>query len=108
MKRSMSFALLMLLAIWCGSALAQTKTPTIDKREHRQQVRIHEGVKSGELTPGETRRLEAQQGKINVDEAKAKSDGVVTARERAKLMKEQNRASRNIYRKKHNARVRKP
>ena len=91
-----------------GSAYAQDKTPVVDQREKNQQARIEQGTKSGELTKGEAARLEAQQGKIQVDEAKAKSDGVVTAKERAKLKREQNRASRNIHRKKHNARVQKP
>lgn len=31
-----------------------------------------------------------------------KSDGKLTKRERAKLKREQNRASKNIYKKKHN------
>jgi hypothetical protein len=97
--------------IVCGSfgrVYAQDKTPVVDQREKNQQERIDQGIKSGELTKREAMRLEAQQGKIKVDEAKAKSDGVVTAKERAKLKREQNRASRAIYRKKHNARVQKP
>jgi membrane-bound ClpP family serine protease len=36
---------------------------------------------------------------------KAKSDGVVTPAERAKLAREQNRANRKIYRMKHNDNV---
>ncbi len=98
-------------AIFCasfGSAYAQDKTPVVDQREKNQEKRIDQGIKSGELTRGEAARLDAQQGKIKVDEAKAKSDGVVTAKERAKLKREQNHASRNIYRKKHNNRVQKP
>ena len=63
---------------------AQTVTPKVTKRQAHQQQRIKQGVKSGELTKGETARLEAQQGKIAVDKAKAKSDGVVTPGERAK------------------------
>src|SRR5881409_1726074 len=98
-------------AIVCASfvgAYAQDKTPVVDQREKNQEKRIDQGIKSGELNRGEAARLEAQQGKIKVDEGKAKSDGVVTAKERAKLKREQNRASRNIYHKKHNNRVQKP
>jgi hypothetical protein len=83
-------------------ASAQEATPKVTKRQMRQQERIANGVKSGELTPAETRRLEKQQQKIQRDKEKAKSDGVVTPQEREKLKREQNRASRNIYRKKHN------
>jgi hypothetical protein len=96
--------LLALVAVLISSvSFAQTATPKVTKRQHHQQQRIKEGVKSGELTKGEAARVEAQQGKIAVDKAKAKSDGVVTPAERAKLKREQDRASKNIYRKKHNA-----
>ena len=96
--------ILVLAAVLFGSvSFAQTATQKVTKRQHHQQQRIKQGVKSGELTKGEAARLEAQQGRIAVDKAKAKSDGVVTPKERAKLNREQNRASRNIYRKKHNA-----
>ncbi len=84
---------------------ASKATPVVRKRQVHQQARIKQGVNSGQLTPAETRRLEAQQGKIQADKLEAKSDGTVTAAERAKLHREQDRASRNIYRKKHNART---
>lgn len=104
MKRVVMLAL---AAALLGSiSFAQTATPKVTKRQGNQQDRIHQGVKSGELTKGEAAKLEAQQGKIAVDKAKAKSDGVVTAKERAKLRHEQNRASKNIYKKKHNAKDR--
>lgn len=69
----------------------------------RQQERITQGVASGQLTPAETARVDAQQARIEGAEAKAKSDGVVTAKERTHLTKMQNRASRTIRRQKHDA-----
>ena len=96
-----------LLAMSALSVSAQTATPRVTKRQVQQQARIKEGVKTGELTPRETRRLERQQAKIAVDKSKAKSDGVVTPAERKNLAREQNRASRRIYRQKHDAQVRK-
>jgi polyhydroxyalkanoate synthesis regulator phasin len=100
MKHAILFCALLVL----GSAFAsaQTATPRVTKRQLKQQARIEQGVKSGELTAGEAKRLELQQGKIQADKARAKSDGVVTPAERAKLAREQNRASRKIYRLKHN------
>lgn len=89
-----------------GSGYAQEKTPVVDQRQERQEKRIDQGIKTGELTKGEAARLGAQQNKIKVDEARAKADGKVTAKERAKLKREQNRANRNIFRKKHNRRDR--
>ena len=76
----------------------------IKDREARQQKRIEQGVKSGQLTAGETTRLEKEQGKIEADREKALADGKMTKKEKAKLTREQNRASRDIYRLKHNAR----
>lgn len=85
----------------------QDQTPRADKREAIQKQRIKEGVKSGELTKREARRLAHEQKKIKKDEAAAKADGTVTPQERAKLQREQNKASRDIARKKHNLRERK-
>jgi uncharacterized membrane protein YebE (DUF533 family) len=82
-------------------ALAQTATPGIDKREANQQARIQQGVQSGQLTPKEAAKLERGQAKVDAMEAKAKSDGVATAKERKKIAKEQNKQSRKIYREKH-------
>ncbi len=86
-------------------AFGQTATPRIDKREANQEARINQGVESGELTKRETRTLDAREGKIARDEAAAKADGKVTHEERAQLRGEERRASRAIYRKKHNART---
>jgi hypothetical protein len=105
MKKAM--ILVAVLALGIASVAAQTATPRVTKRQVHQQERIKQGAKSGELTPRETRRLEREQGKIAVDKAKAKSDGVVTPAERAKLTREQNRANRHIYRQKHDAQTRK-
>lgn len=99
--------LIALLAIGALSVSAQTATPRVTKRQVQQQARIKDGVKSGELTRREARKLERQQAKIAVDKAKAKSDGVVTPAERRKLTREQNRASKRIYHEKHDAQIRK-
>lgn len=89
-----------------GAALAQSnQTPNLDKREVRQQQRITQGIKSGQLTPAETANLDKREGKLNADEARAKADGVVTKKERANLQREANKDSRKIYRKKHNGRT---
>lgn len=92
-----------LLLVGTASVLAQTSTPRVTKRQVKEHARIEQGVKSGELTPGETKALKRQQGKIALD--KAKSDGVVTQKERAKLTREQNRTSKTIYRLKHNTKT---
>ena len=101
--------LLILGAIALASVvvLAQDKsaTPRIDKRERRQQKRIEQGEKSGQLTPKEAKRLERRENRIKRQETRAKAEGKMTPAERRKLTREQNRTSRAIYRKKHNART---
>ena len=97
--------LMALVAIGLTSVTAQTATPRATKRQFKQQARIHQGVKSGELTPVEKRRLQRQQLRIQHDKRVAKSDGVVTRSERARIAREQNRASKRIYRMKHNDRT---
>lgn len=87
-------------------ASAHPVTPRVDRREARQHARIEQGVRSGELTRGETRRLMAGQRHIHRMERRAKADGFVSARERAHLHRAQNRQSRHIYRLKHNGNVR--
>ncbi len=103
-------SLLGVLAIPAGAqnvaAANGTRTPVVRNRQIRQQHRITQGVRSGELTSGETRRLEREQGRIQADKLNAKADGTVTPRERARLHQEQDRASRDIYRLKHNDRTR--
>ncbi len=88
------------------TGIAQTKTPRVRERQENQQKRIAGGIESGELTARETVKLEAREAKIQSDKKEAKADGVVTVRERAKLHREQNRASRAIYRQKHDAQTR--
>ena len=108
MKRMFTiFVLAAAMASFAGIAMAGTATPRIDRREARQQHRIHQGVKSGALTPRETAHLEAGQAHVRHMEARAKADGRVTAGERARIARAQNHQSRAIWRKKHNLRTRK-
>lgn len=79
-------------------------TPGINAREQRQQNRVANGIKNGSLTPGETSRIERNEAKIRRDEARAKADGVVTGREKAKINRELNHTSREIHRDKTNGR----
>jgi hypothetical protein len=79
----------------------------VGQRQENQQDRIAQGVKSGQLTAGETAKIENQERGINqqVRADRAANGGKLTAGEKKKINREQNRESRNIYRKKHNART---
>lgn len=78
----------------------------VDQRRQNQQNRIANGVRSGQLTAGETAKLENQERGINqqVRADRAANGGKLTAGEKAQVNREQNRESRKIYRNKHNAR----
>jgi len=79
----------------------------VGQRRENQQDRIAQGIKSGQLTAGETSKLENQQKGINqqVKADRSANGGKLTAGEKAQVNHEQNGASRNIYNKKHNAKT---
>jgi hypothetical protein len=71
-------------------------------RETKQQARIDRGVDCGRITYGEYQLLEREQGRIEAHRQDAWSDGRFTPREACRLTREQNHASRHIWRAKHN------
>jgi hypothetical protein len=81
----------------------------VGARQENQQDRIAQGIKSGQLTAGETAKLERQQQGINreVSGMREANGGKLTAADRRAVNQQQNRASRNIYHQKHNARTQK-
>ena len=93
---------LTLAALTATMAMAQSATPRINHRQVRQEARIHQGVRSGELTRGEALRLQAGERHIQRMKFRAKSDGAVTPRERARIGRAQTQESRRIHRLKHN------
>ena len=78
----------------------------ISDRQIMQQKRIHQGIRSGELTLCEIRRLEMEQHRIHRLKKRAWRDGRLTFRERLRLERRQDLANRHIYRLKHNNRIR--
>ena len=103
MRRFMTGLLSAAILLGLGiTGLSRPRTPRINHRQENQQDRIQQGIKSGELTRREARRLEGIEGKIQADKLIDKSDGHVSPRERAQLNRELNRASHDIYRAKHN------
>lgn len=86
---------------------AQYGNNKVGQRRENQQDRIAQGVKSGQLTAGETAKLENQQKGINQQVAadRKANGGTLTTGEKAQVNHEQNQASRNIYHKKHNSKT---
>ena len=70
-------------------------------REARQAQRIEQGVASGSLTQKEAARLENGQNHVDAVEAKALSDGKVTAKEKGRIEHAQDVQNRHIYKQKH-------
>jgi hypothetical protein len=100
MKRVL-FTVTAMALLMTGMAYAEAETPVIDQRQANQEQRVDQGVVSGQLNKREANRLNRQQRHINKVEGKAKADGVVTKKERARINKAQNRASHQIAREKH-------
>lgn len=82
------------------------RTPRATRRQGNQQERIGQGAASGELKKGEARKLEQEQKEIQQEKREARADGSVTGAERKEIQKDQNKASRHIYRAKHNNKTR--
>jgi len=76
----------------------------VGQRRENQQDRIAQGIRSGQLTAGETSRLENREQGINqqIRADRQANGGKLTAGEKAQMNRQQNRASRVIYRNKHN------
>ena len=101
MKRTLLGALA--AAILTASAFAQSSE--VGQRNENQQDRIAQGLKSGQLTAGETANLEKKDSAINqeVHADRALNGGKLTAAERAQVNQQQNKVSGQIYNDKHNA-----
>ena len=101
MRKKMLLAVGMMTLAMTGMAFAEAETPVVDQRQTNQEQRIDQGVESGQLNEREANRLNKQQQHINKMENRAKSDGVITKSERARIGKAQHQASRKIAREKH-------
>ena len=70
-------------------------------RQRRQMGRIKSGVKDGSVTKREAGKLVRQQRRVGAMRRKAGADGEVTAQEKRRINRAQSRASRSIFRQKH-------
>ena len=97
-----------LLVLTCGGfAVAQTAPDppaTVNQRKENQQDRIAQGVQSGQLTAGETTRLEDKEPALNqeVGADRKANGGSLTPAEKAQVQQQQNGVSKQIYTDKHN------
>jgi len=75
----------------------------VNRRETNQQNRIANGVKNGQLTPGQTAHLEKGEQRLQNNEKAdmAKDNGHLTKANQRQLNRESNRMSNRIYKDKH-------
>ena len=90
-----------ILAFGLMSSQLFAATPVLNERQENQKERITQGVKSGELTKTEARRLVKGQAQLQRMEIRAKSDGVVTKKEKVRLQHKANKESAKILKNKH-------
>jgi hypothetical protein len=90
-------------SILAAGAIAQTTE--VGRRRENQQDRVAQGVKSGQLTAGETANLEKKEAAINreVRTDRSLNGGKLTGQEKRIVNGQQNVMSNQIYRDKHNA-----
>src|SRR5688572_7332911 len=91
-------------SLFAGAAFAQSNY-SIEQRDRMEQERIDRGVQSGQLTSREAARLQGERAQIERLEARARSDGVLTRNERARIDHAQDRLGRDIYRETHDRQV---
>ena len=96
--------------VYAGTASAQSNwqethpgRAEINSRLRRQDRRINQGERHGQLTPGEAQQLHAEDQSIANQEAQdaAQHHGHLTGAERRQINKEENAESRQIYRERH-------
>jgi uncharacterized lipoprotein YajG len=82
---------------------AHPRVNQVNRRETRQQQRIANGVKNGQLTPKQTARLERGEQRLQNNEKRdmAKDNGHLTKKDQRQLNREANHMSKRIYKDKH-------
>jgi hypothetical protein len=90
-------------SILAVGALAQNSE--VGKRAENQQDRLAQGVRSGQLTAGETTNLEKKEASVNqeVRADRSLNGGHLTPQEKRIVNRQQNNLSGQIYKDKHNA-----
>jgi hypothetical protein len=108
------FTLAVAALIASGPAFAQQSqpqtqpnqpAPTISQREQNQQNRVANGIDSGQMTAGETKRVESRESNLNreVRDDRSADNGHLTQQERQQVNHQQNNLRHSIYQDKHNA-----
>ncbi len=101
MKTSINILLASLVMVTSQAYAERPHDPGVNARQHRQQNRVEQGVRSGELTRDEAQGLREQRRAIRQEERSYKADGQLTPEERKDLHQDLNNLSKDIYKEKH-------
>lgn len=101
MKRINLIAVIALILLANLYVNAQSKTITQNQIE--QHKRIKQGVRNGQLTKAEAKKLRTEQRIIRAEKRMAKADGKITRQERRMIKQNQRVASANIHHEKYDA-----
>ncbi len=104
MKKHLSKTIFVLLAL--GLAMPAFARVSLHDAERNQMHRIQQGIHSGTLTAGEARVLRKEQRSIRHLKRRFLRDGRLSRAERRNLRYRYTKASRHIYRLKHNRHTR--
>jgi TolA-binding protein len=97
MKRAFFVAAIAITSLFsAASAEAQSF------KNNRQQQRINQGVRSGEMTRSELRQVQNLRTQLQREQRLARIDGRITPMERRRIQNLQNQLDRAIYLSKHN------
>lgn len=102
MKTKIFGALLIAALAFTSAAQAQTHTPVINHNQHKIERRIHQGVRSGQLTRIEARHLQREDMRIRREKRMAMADGKMTFAERRRIRRHERMLNRDINRAEHN------
>lgn len=97
-----SLAILAAGAMLAAGAFAQTGE--VNQRQKDQQQRVASGIKSNQLTAGETQTLEHHEAQIKhqIHTDRQANGGTLTSQQKQQVNHEDNRLSGQIYKYKHN------
>jgi hypothetical protein len=90
-----------MLLITTSGLYSQSGIKMLDKKHTQQLKKIENGIQSGELTKVEAKKLIKQKRKLTKLNKKAKADGFVSSKEKARLKKEVKKLDKKIYKEKH-------
>ena len=93
--------LIVAAALLITASTAFAATPEAHRRQVRQEHRIEQGWRHGGLTQRETMRLQRGHWRIQREIARAKADGRITRKERARILRMQRMESQRIWMERH-------